>query len=373
MNNVHGIIYAYHAFPDLKTLGMHRTGAALPFCGRYRLIDFALSGMMHAGVRNVGVIMQRGYLSLIEHLSGGRSWNLERHTGGLHLLAPYGLSDASKGVYEGGIEALSAVYSYLEEDIREEYVLLTRGDLCANVDMRAVVDAHMQSGADITAVCTATPMPGMRHSFVPGENGFAKEMLSWQGDVPEEGSLGSLEVYVLRRSLLLDMVRWSREHNRLHFHQDALNHAMAQGCRVALFLHEGYAMHVTSEADYFRANMDMLDPEKRRSLFVPERRVTTRARSDVATYYGDGSCVKNALVADGCRIEGRVENCILFGGVTVGAGAEVRDCVILNDTVIGEHARLRYVISDKNAVLSPYLELSGSESLPLAIPKGSRI
>ena len=371
MNNVHGIIYAYHAFPDLKTLGAHRTGAALPFCGRYRLIDFALSGMMHAGVRNVGVIMQRGYLSLMEHLQGGRSWNLERHTGGLHLLAPYGLSDASKGIYEGGIEALSAVFSYLNEDIREEYVLLTRGDLCANVDMRALIDAHMQSGADITAVCAGQAVPGSRHSFVPGPDGFASEMLSWQGEQGE--GLPSLEVYVLRRKLLVDMVQWSREHNRLHFHQDALTHAMNQGCRVAIFRHDGYAMLVTSEADYFRASMDMLDPDKRRSLFVRDRRVTTRARSDVATYYGDASSVKNSLVADGCRIEGKVENCILFGGVTVGAGAEVRNCVILNDTVIGENARLHYVISDKNVTLSPYLELSGSEQLPLAVPKGSSI
>ncbi len=371
MNNVHGIVYAYHAFPELKTLGARRTGAALPFCGRYRLIDFALSGMMHAGIRNVGVIMQRGYLSLMEHLSGGRSWNLERHNGGLHLLPPYGLSDAHKGSYEGGIEALSAVYSYLQNDIREKYILLTRGDLCANVDVRVVIDAHMQSGADITAVCTDHEMLGRRHSFVPGENGFAAEMLSYQSG-PGEG-LASLEMYVLKRELLLDMVQWSREHNRLHFHQDAMTHVMDGGCRVGIFLHGGYAMHITSEEDYFRANMDMLDPDKRRSLFVPERRVLTRARSDVATYYGDASCVKNSLIADGCRIEGRVENCILFGGVTVSAGAEVRDCVILNDTFIGENARVRYVISDKNARLSPYLDLSGSQALPLVIPKGSEI
>ena len=371
MNNVHGIIYAYHSFPALKTIGMHRTGAALPFCGRYRLIDFALSGMMNAGIRNVGVIMQRGYLSLMEHLAGGRSWNLERHSGGLHLLPPYGFSDASKGVYEGGIEALSAVYSYLRDDIREEYILLTRGDLCANVDMRALIDAHLESGADITAVCTEAPLYGQRHSFVPGENGFAAEMLSYQ-DGPGKG-VASLEMYVLRRALLLDMLQWSREHNRLHFHQDAMTHAMEEGCRVAIFLHDGYAMHITSEADYFRANMDMLDPDKRRTLFVPGRRIATRARSDVATYYGDGSCVKNCLVADGCRIEGKVENSVLFGGVTIGAGAEVRNCVILNDTVIGENTSLNCVISDKNVRLSPYLALSGSEQLPLVIPKGSEI
>ena len=132
-------------------------------------------------------------------------------------------------------------------------------------------------------------------------------------------------------------------------------------------------MHVTSEQDYYRANMDMLDPDKRRSLFVPERRVLTRARSDVGTYYGDSSSVKNCLVADGCRIEGRVENSVIFGGVTIAPGAEVRDCVLLNDVVVGENARLRCVISDKKAQLSPYLDLSGSEKLPLVIPKGGTI
>ncbi len=371
MNNVHGIIYAYHAFPALKTLGIHRTGAALPFCGRYRLIDFALSGMMHAGIRDVGVIMQRGYLSLIEHMRGGRSWDLNRHTGGLHLLAPYGLSDASKGVYEGGIEALSAVFSYLNEDIHEEYVLLTRGDLCANIDLRAAFEAHLKSGADITAVCAPGAVAGSRHSFIPGSDNMAAEMLSWQGEGGK--GLASLETYILKRDLLLEMVQWSREHNRLHFHQDALTNAMAKGASVSIFVHEGYAMLVTSEEDFFRANMDMLDAEKRRSLFVADRRVLTRARSDASTYYGDASSVRNSLVADGCRIEGKVENCIIFRGVQVAAGADLRNCVILNDTVIGENAHLRCVISDKNVVLSPYLDLIGSEQLPLVIPKGSRI
>ena len=118
-----------------------------------------------------------------------------------------------------------------------------------------------------------------------------------------------------------------------------------------------------NEEDYLRL--------KDSYVLTPAR--LTRARSDVGTYYGDSTCVKNCLVADGCRIEGRVENSVVFGGVTIAPGAEVRDCVLLNDVVVGENARLRCVISDKKAQLSPYLELSGSEKLPLVIPKGSVI
>lgn len=370
MNNIHGLIYAYHSFPELETLGALRTGASLPFCGRYRLIDFTLSSMMHAGIRNVGVIMQRGYQSLMEHLQSGRSWNLALNNGGLHQLPPYGLPDANKGFYEGCMEALSANYSYLS-DIREEYVLISRGDLCANVDMKALIAAHMASGAEITAVCTRQALPYTHHCFTPDGQGFAAALLCCQEN--NDRGDASLEMYLLRRERLLELVRWSREASRLHFHRDALNYAMAQGWRIGLYLHEGYALHITSVSDYYRANMDMLDPEQRASLFPAERRVATRARSDVSTYYGDRAVVKNALIADGCRIEGQVESCVIFGGVSVGAGAAVRNCILLNDTVIGENCDLSAVIADKNVVLAPGTCLRGSEKLPLAIPKGSRI
>ena len=370
MNNVHALIYAYHAYPALGDLGAHRTGAALPFCARYRLIDFALSGVMNAGIRNAGVIMQRGYQSLMEHLSSGRTWHLARAAGGLHLLPPFGLSDASKGVYGGCMDALDAVYTYLEE-IREDYVLLTRGDLCANLDMRALIEAHMESGADITAVCKEGALPYVHHRLVPDGTGFAEQLLCLQDS--DERGVAVMETYILRKERLLELVRWSREGGRLHFHRDALSHAMAQGWKVQIFMHTGYGMLITGVRDYYRANLDMLDRENRQSLFPPERRVATRARSDVSTYYGDAAEVKNSLIADGCRIEGSVENCVIFGGVTVKAGAELKDCIILNDTVIGEHCSLRSVISDKNARLSPYLMLTGSERLPLVIPKGSEL
>ena len=371
MNSVHGLIYAYHAYPDLRELGTHRTGAALPFCGRYRLIDFALSGMMHAGVRNVGVIMQRGYLSLMEHLSSGRTWNLARTAGGLHLLPPYGLPDAGLGTYAGCMEALGAVYSYLKDTVREDYVLITRGDLCANVDMRALVEAHIASGADITALCTAGELPYQHHRFVTDERGRVTELLCCQNG-PGRGMAG-LETYILRRERLLELVEWSRAAGRLHFHRDALNYAMQQGWQIAAAVHSGYGLHLMTAADYFRANLDMLDPDKRASLFPADRRVLTRVRSDTSSYYSDTAHVKNSLIADGCFIEGDVENCVLFGGVRVKPGASLRNCIVLNDTVIGEGAELNCVISDKNAALSPYLSLSGSALLPLLIPKGSRL
>ncbi len=153
MADLHGIILAYHTAPELGDLVRSRTSASLPFCGRYRLIDFSLSSMQNAGVRDVGVVMQRDYQSLLDHLGGGKEWDLSRKRGGLRLLPPFGNLGNPTGEYEGVIEALCAVESYIG-NIKQRYVVITRGNLAANIDLADVMARHLESGADVTAVCT---------------------------------------------------------------------------------------------------------------------------------------------------------------------------------------------------------------------------
>lgn len=370
MNNVHGIIYAYHAYPKLRDLISHRTGASLPFCGRYRLIDFALSSLKHAGIRDVGVIMQRDYQSLMDHLGSGQAWDMSRRSGGLKLLPPFGLPDSHKGVYEGCMEALSAVMSYIEA-IKQDYVVLIRGDLCANIDIAEVVDQHMESGADVTAVCSDHVPEHIHHRFVPDENGFAKQILCRQ----LRGGKGvtATENYVLSKKRLMELISWCAEGSRLHFHRDALTHLMLDGGTVGIYMHNGYTRNIVSVDGYYSANMDMLNGAVRSELFRPDRYIATLTRNDVSTYYSDRSLIKNSLVADGCLIEGSLENCILFGGVKVGEGSALKNCIIMNNTVIDKNVQLKYVISDKNAYVSPYVTMSGNEKLPLVIPKDASL
>lgn len=370
MNNVHGIIHAYHGYAELRELGSHRTGASMPFCGRYRLIDFALSSMMNAGIHDVGVIMQKGYQSLMDHMGSGRTWDMSRRADGLRLLPPFGLPDATKGLYEGCMEALSAVHSYLR-DIKQEYVVLARGDLCANVDIEKAVVQHLSSNVDVTAVCTTRTLPYVHHSFILGEDGLARQLLCLQSG--DTGGINSLEIYIMSKSRLLELVDWCAQRGRLHFHRDALMHLLREGGKVGIYMHEGYARHIVDVNDVYEANLDMLDAEKRAQLFLEDRQVTTRERIDVSTYYGDGASVKNSLIADGCIIEGSVENCVLFCGVQVAAGATLKNCVVMNDTVIGPNVELDCVISDKNVHISPYVSLTGNTKLPIVIPKESKI
>ncbi len=371
MKNVHGIVYAYHSFPELRELGALRTGASLPFCGRYRLIDIALSSLQNAGIHDVGVIMQKGYQSLMDHLGSGKTWDMARKEGGMNMLPPYGLPDSHKGSYEGTMEALSAIRSYLDDIIKADYVLVTRGDLCANIDMEELVKKHMEGDADITCVVHPDVTNYIHHRVEIDEKGIVTQLLSRQ--TTGERGYAMLETYMISRKKLLEMIDWCAEGGRLHFHKDALQHFLSEGWKIATVMHEGYARHITCVDDYYQANMDMLDPELRSQVFPAERPVSTRERSDVSTYYAAGSKVRNSLVADGCVIEGELENCIVFGGVKVGADSVLKNCIILHDTVVGENVSLNCVISDKNVKISPYNSLKGNRRLPIVIPKGSKI
>jgi glucose-1-phosphate adenylyltransferase len=370
MSDLHGIILAYHTEPALRELVDRRTAASLPFCGRYRLIDFSLSSMQNAGVRDVDVLLRRDYQSLLDHVGGGKEWDMARKRGGLRLLPPFGQKETTAGEYEGVMEALCAVEGYIR-DIRQSYVVLTRGNLAANVDLTAVLNHHLHSGAEVTAVCSAL-VPKMPHQrYLVDENGFATQLLYRQSG-PGEG-LASLEMYLMSKEKLVELLDQANSHMRYHFHRDAVARLLERGGKLAVYEHPGYAVHISSVEEYYNSSMDMLRSECRAELFPPERPVRTKSRSDVSTYYGEHAASKNSLVADGCFIEGTVENSVVFRGVRIGKGAVIRNSIIMQDTVVGEGAELRYVISDKNVTVTPFVSLTGSPRLPLVLPKRSTL
>ncbi|MEA4894445.1 MAG: glucose-1-phosphate adenylyltransferase subunit GlgD [Oscillospiraceae bacterium] len=367
MADLHGLIYAYHSSPALGELVVPRTSASLPFCSRYRLIDFALSSMTNAGVRDVGVIMQRDYQSLLDHMGSGKDWDLSRLSGGLRLLPPFGMHDSHIGEYKGGMEALLAVRTYIS-GIQQNHIVIFRGDLAANIDLKDVFEAHLNSGCEITAVCAENACKGGGDiRFVPDTPGTSKKMqFSNSG---KNGALASIEVYIINKALLLDMIEWCRSNGKLHFHRDALAHYLGEGGTVGLYVHKGYTARICSVSDYYSANMDMLKAENRNDLFNGERPVYTKGRSSVSTYYGENAFCKNSLVADGCYIEGTLTSCVLFRGVRVKKGAVLKNCVLMQDSIVGENVSLSYVISDKYTVLTDRLVLSGSGALPIIVPK----
>lgn len=369
MKNMLGIIYTLGSSPELGSLVAKRNTASIPFCGRYRLIDFMLSGMVNAGVNDVGVVMERDYQSLLDHLGSGKNWNLSRHAGGLRLLPPFGLPN-SFGHFDGCMEALRSVRSYIE-DSPHENILLAGGDLIANPDLSAAAELHRKSGARITAVCVDADPDFPHHRFLPDENGIATRLRSPEGHF--DGGLVSLEIYIIQKSLLLELMDYCGNSGKSHFHRDALAHYLAEGGSVAIYRHKGYARRIRSALDYYQASLDMLSPALMDELFPDERPIRSKGRAEVSTYYGETARVKNSLVADGCYIEGDIENCILFRGVRVEKGASLKDCIVMQDSILRRGASLKAVIADKDVTVSADVTLLGHEHLPIIIPKGASI
>ena len=171
------------------------------------------------------------------------------------MLPPYGLPDSHKGSYEGTMEALSAIRSYLDDIIKADYVLITRGDLCANIDMEALVKKHMEGDAEITCVIHPDVTNYIHHRVEVVENGIVTQLLSRQ--TTAERGYAMLETYVLSRKKLVEIIDWCAEGGRLHFHKDALQHFLNEGWKIATVMHEGYARHITCVDDYYESNMDM--------------------------------------------------------------------------------------------------------------------
>ena len=370
MNDFHGIIFAYKAYPELRELVNKRTAASLPICGRYRLIDFSLSSLRNAGITDVGIIMQRDYQSLLDHIGSGKPWDMSKRSGGLKMLPPFGLPDYHKGDYSGTIEALNAVSSYIRQ-IPQKYVVLMVGNLCANIDLEAACRQHVRSGVGITAICGNYQPDVVHHRYVVGSNGLVSKVL-FDREGPGEG-IPSLESYIISKEILLDLMDKCKANDQFRFHQDAITMYLREGGKMRTYVHRSYARFVKTVDGYYASNMDFLIPENRKALFPADRPVRTSYTGGVSTYYGTEAVSKNSLVADNCIIEGSIENCIIFPGVHIEQGASLMNCIVMKDAVIGANTVLEYVIADKQTRFSSGITLIGNEKLPLVVPKGAEI
>lgn len=360
---LHGILFAYRDNLHLRELTSHRTVASIPFGGRYRMCDFMLSNMVNAGITDIGVVMQEKCQSLLDHLGSGKDWDLARKRGGLRVLPP----STNSRTFRGKMEALYNVYSYLE-DIRQDYVVMADGDLACNFDLEAVFEEHLKSGADITAVCTKTRSgePKLSTYFEVAEDGRIVDVLDGP-NVP--AGMESLKVYILSTKKLLELVDYCASHNLDSFTASVLL-GMKDKLNIRAFVHDGYVARLTSVAGYYNRSMELLNEDVSAQLFNPDHPICTKDRSDPSTYYGPDSKCVHSLVADGCIIEGTVEDCVIFRGVHVGKNAVVKNCVLMQDTVVEDSAAIRYVIADKDVTIKAHRTLSGHASYPLAIDKG---
>ena len=368
MNGLHGIIFCYERRAELRELGEIRSSASIPFCGRYRAVDFALSNLVNAGATDVGIVLHGQYQSLLDHLGSGKDWDLSRKRGGLRMLPPF-TNQQNWGImpFRGKIEALAGVRSYLDS-IRQDYVAMMDGDLVANLPLANILDEHIKSGADITVVCGNDSFQTSDGTYFETQpDGRIKEVLY---NLHQPRGYRGLEVYVVSTKLLKDLVDECIGKDQFSWRRDVLL-ARKNTLHLHSYIWSGFASSMRSVQEYYDRSMQLLDPTVRSELFTPERPIRAKGTDRSSTYVGpEGVCV-NSLVSEGCRIEGVVENSILFSGVTVEPGAVVRNCVLFKGTKVCKNAQVGYIIADKDVKIQNDRTLMGHATYPIVLAKAS--
>ena len=374
MKNTLGIIIGFDSNNDLRELSEHRPVASVPFGGRYRVIDFMLSNLVNSGCYQVGVLMRDKYQSLMDHLGSGKDWDLSRKRGGLMMLPPNAFAPKSSPLvtenYHTSLEALGSVSDMLQKS-KCEHVVVCGADIIANIPLDEAMREHKKSGADVTIVCTKNGDGGAFDMFL---NLSPRHEVS---DIRNGDNAGgkckykSLGIYIMKRKYLLDLLSDCVTHNLHSFERDAMQQVFNRGDAIQAYVFDKYVAKIEDVKSYFSASMDMLDKDIRDQVFLKNRPILTKIHDSAPTYYGEDAVVSDSLIADGSRIEGTVENSIIFRGCNIAKGAVVKDSIIMQSGIISEGVELSYVVTDKGVTVRENRKMMGHATYPVAIAKNT--
>ena len=365
-----GLIFANMHDSSIGDMTAKRSMASLPFGGRYRMIDFGLSALVHAGVTKVGVIAKNNYHSLMDHLGSGRQWDLSRKRGGLSIFPPHRYFEETESLYHGRIQALYNVLPYIKNsDVG--YVVMMDCDFVCNIDISAVLEHHANTNADVTIVCceSANDADICKDcvSIKKDDTGRAREI--FMNKALDDGVL-SMDVFVIAKEMLISLIEDAMTNMYRYFEKDILADKI-DTLNIQCYMHDRFARRIYCTKSYYDANMSLLDYNNLSDLFTPNRPIYTKVRDEAPVRYGVASSVKNSLLADGCVVEGHVENCVLFRGVKIEAGATVKNSILMQNSVVKTNASLNCVITDKDVVISQDRTLEGDTNYPLYVKKSS--
>ena len=368
--NVMGIIFANDATTGVLT--EKRTMASLPFAGRYRQVDFALSNLTCAGIRHIGIISRHSYQSLMHHVGSGEEWGLELGEGGLEFLTPY--AQSTQDVYRGKLDSLNTAMDFLQFG-DDEYVVMIDSAIVSNIDLGAVVAAHVASGKDVTVVTKAGICNGEKNVDLALKLNDAGEIVDIVCDCKASADyVASMDIFVASKPWLIAKVQEAYAHGISHMDRDLVMGGWQSGSvSVNTYAFEGVALYNESEEEYYENTMALLKKDVRADIFGGAHPVWTKVRDRVPCYYGENVKMENVLVADGCMLEGEVEDSVLFRQVTIEEGAEVENCIIMNDCVIGKGAEVKYAILDKEVTVTPGAKIGGTKDHIIVIKKGETV
>ncbi|MGN1412190.1 MAG: glucose-1-phosphate adenylyltransferase subunit GlgD [Oscillospiraceae bacterium] len=366
-NNILGLIFANMHDDTIEELTKTRTTGSVMFGGRYRLIDFPLSNMVNSGINEVGVITKRNYQSLMDHLGSGKEWDLSGKNGGLKLFPPYGRNESV--LYSGRLEALKGIVGYIE-NTNADYVIMSDCDVPMTIDYKPIVKAHIEKGADITAVYCNSEFYNTGTIFSMNEDGRIIDVMI-NPEISGHCNI-SLNTFILKKSFLVQIIKEASSRGAVSFERTVLQDGK-DTYKIYGYEFNGYCTRINDIDSYYKANMKLLDRNNRNALFTTNKPIYTKIKDNCPTKFGLDSKVKNSLIADGCIIEGTVENSVLFRGVKIGKNTVIKDSIIMQDTVIGNDCSMSCIIVDKDVNISDGKILSASKTKPFFIAKKTNI
>ena len=375
---VAGLIFSNKQDQGFPEMTRRRTTASIPFACRYRLIDFPLSNMVNSDINTVGVVTHYNYQSLMDHIGAGKDWDLARRSGGIKILPPYVTAyenHAAGKLYESRLEALMGSANFINR-CGADYIVLSDCDVIMNIDLSAVVEEHIRSEAYITMVAKKVnakdSLFGHNADVLSINDEGRITALSYTS--PAKGSFyAHTNLMVISRADLQNIVSDSIAHRYTSFSNDIIVRQLKKK-NIRAYIYDGFCASVNSLESYFNVSMKMLEDDVRADLFANrDRQIFTKVRNSAPTKYDSAAKVSNSMIADGCTIEGEVENSIIFRGVHVGKGSVVKNCILLQDTYVGDNVHLNCVVADKNVIIKEGRTLSGHQTMPFFIDKGATV
>lgn len=364
MKTMMGLINLEHERHLFQELSYFRSSASIPFAGRYRLIDFPLSNMGNSKIEEVAIFARNKYRSLMDHLGTGESWDLDRRNGGLFILPP-DWNDPSD-ISRGDLRFFHNNRDYFKRS-KSDYVLISGSQFITNTDYLDAFDYHLDREADVTLI--STQVDGLA----------AEHELCFRINLDEEGRVVELTndkknhklftgVYIISKKLLMDLVDDCIARHQGHLFVHGIKEKLSE-LNVQIYENKDYGVFVNSIESYYRHNMYLLSEDKYRALFFKKPYIRTKIGNQPPAEYKDDALTKSSILANGCVIDGTVENSILFRGVIVEKGATIKNSIIMQRCKIEADVHLENVILDKDVRIVSNQQLIGSAEKPYVVGK----
>ena len=337
----------------LYTLTEKTAKPAVPFGGKYRIIDFTLSNCVHSGIDTVGVLTQYQPLVLNEYIGNGQPWDLDSNNGGVMILPPY---QGTKGGdwYSGTANAIYQNLNFIKR-YSPDYTLVLSGDHIYKMDYSEMIRYHKKNGADCTIAVIDVPIEEASRFGILNVDENNKIYEFEEKPKRPKSTKASMGIYVFNTSKMSKYLTADNkdEKSSNDFGKNIIPTMLDSGEKLYAYEFKGYWKDVGTIQSLWEANMDLLGSKPLLDLFDSQHKIFSRSEARPPQYLGADCRVKNSLVTEGCEIYGDVENCILFGGVKIEKGAVVRDSVIMDEVVVSENAQVNYSIVDHDTLIGP--------------------